>query len=456
MATWWLHGITHVAKPGADTMNRERLTPDRIRRLALPEGAGQSFTWDTDAPRLAVRATAGAKSFIFESKLNRQTVRVTIGDTRVWTLSAARDEARRLQALTDQGIDPRQEKRDRIEAAAAKAEEAKRIAAPAMEAWQAYIEARSPRWSQSHLGDHATVSKEGGEPRTQGRRPGESDKTLPGILRPLLALPLEQIDADRVRVWLQDESAKRPTHTRLAFGLLRAFLNWCADRPEYRDQAHKDACIARMARDELPKKSAKDDCLQREQLPAWFAAVRQIGNPVIAAYLQTALLTGARREEVAGIRWEDVDFQWKAMTIRDKVEGTRTIPLTPYVASLLACLPRRNEWVFSSPAAASGRLQEPRIMHNKALTAAGLPALSIHGLRRSFGTLAEWVECPAGVSAQIMGHNPSATAEKHYRVRPLDLLRMWHAKIEGWILAEAGIPLPGETARPALKVVTVA
>jgi hypothetical protein len=129
-----------------------------------------------------------------------------------------------------------------------------------------------------------------------------------------------------------------------------------------------------MARDELPKKSAKDDCLQREQLPAWFAAVRQIQNPVIAAYLQTALLTGARREEVAGLQWEDVDFQWKAMTIKDKVEGERTIPLTPYVAALLAALPRRNEWVFSSPTAASGRLQEPRIMHNKALTAAGLPS----------------------------------------------------------------------------------
>jgi integrase len=69
---------------------------------------------------------------------------------------------------------------------------------------------------------------------------------------------------------------------------------------------------------------------------------------------------------VAGIRWEDVDFQWKSMTIKDKVEGERTIPLTPYVASLLAALPRRNEWVFSSPTAASGRLQEPRIMHNKA------------------------------------------------------------------------------------------
>jgi hypothetical protein len=137
------------------------------------------------------------------------------------------------------------------------------------------------------------------------------------------------------------------------------------------------------------------------------------------------------------------------MTIKDKVEGERTIPLTPYVASLLAGLPRRNEWVFSSPAAASGRLQEPRIMHNKALTAAGLPALSIHGLRRSFGTLAEWVECPAGVSsAQIMGHKPSATAEKHYPFRPLDLLRQWHTKIEGWILNEAGIEQPAEDATP--------
>ena len=169
--------------------------------------------------------------------------------------------------------------------------------------------------------------------------------------------------------------------------------------------------------------------------------------------LQTALLIGARREEVAGIRWEDVDFQWKALTIKDKVEGERTIPLTPFIAGLLAALPRRNEWVFSSVAAASGRLQEPRIMHNKALTAGGLPALSIHGLRRSFGTLAEWVECPAGVSAQIMGHKPSATAEKHYRVRPLDLLRMWHTKIEAWILDEAGIEQPAEEVRPGLRIV---
>ncbi|MBN8520004.1 MAG: integrase family protein [Candidatus Accumulibacter sp.] len=434
-------------------MNRERLTPDRIRRLTLSEGQTQSFLWDTDAPRLAVRVTAGAKAFIFEAKLNRQTVRVTIGDVRAWTLAAARDEARRLQTMIDQGIDPRDEKRERIAAAEAKRIEAERIATPALDAWQAYLAARAPRWGERTLIDHQKLVDTGGQPKTRGRRPGEGDTTMPGSLLPVLRLPLEQITADRVRVWLQDEATKRPTHAALAFRYLRAFLNWCSDRPEYRDQVQADACITRLAKDELPKKAAKDDCLQREQLPAWFASVRQIQNPVIAAYLQTALLIGARREEVAGLQWEDVDFQWKSMTIKDKVDGERTIPLTPYVASLLAALPRRNEWVFSSPTAASGRLQEPRIMHNKALTAAGLPALSIHGLRRSFGTLAEWVECPAGVSAQIMGHKPSATAEKHYRVRPLDLLRMWHTKIEGWILSEAGIEQPAEDRAPSLRVV---
>jgi integrase len=94
--------------------------------------------------------------------------------------------------------------------------------------------------------------------------------------------------------------------------------------------------------------------------------------------------------------------------------------------------------------AANGRIQEPRIAHVHALQAAGLPHVSLHGLRRSFGSLAEWTETPVGVVAQVMGHAPSALAEKHYRERPLDLLRAWHVKIEAWILEQAGIEQPKE------------
>ena len=68
--------------------------------------------------------------------------------------------------------------------------------------------------------------------------------------------------------------------------------------------------------------------------------------------------------------------------------------------------------------------------------------------------MSEWVECPVGVVAQIQGHKPSAIAEKHYRQRPLDLLRQWHTKIEGWMLLEAGLeqPDPAEKLKGKLAI----
>jgi integrase len=87
----------------------------------------------------------------------------------------------------------------------------------------------------------------------------------------------------------------------------------------------------------------------------------------------------------------------------------------------------------------TGHITEPNHAHTAACTVAGIDGLTLHGLRRSFKSLTEWLEIPAGVVAQLMGHKPSATAEKHYTVRPLDLLRVHHEKIEAWILEQAGI-----------------
>jgi hypothetical protein len=58
------------------------------------------------------------------------------------------------------------------------------------------------------------------------------------------------------------------------------------------------------------------------------------------------------------------------------------------------------------------------------------------------------------VVAQLMGHKPSATAEKHYTVRPLDLLRVRHEKIEVWILEQAGIVFDAKAVAGGLRVVT--
>lgn len=55
--------------------------------------------------------------------------------------------------------------------------------------------------------------------------------------------------------------------------------------------------------------------------------------------------------------------------------------------------------------------------------------------------------------AQIQGHKPSATAEKHYKVRPLELLRIHHEKIEAWILEQAGITFDAAVEPGTLRVV---
>ncbi|MES2355203.1 MAG: integrase family protein [Pseudomonadota bacterium] len=431
-------------------MNKVNFTAERVEGFKCESGKQQTIFWDGKAPGLGMRVTAsGAKSFIFEARLHGKTLRLTIGDKRTWSIGKAQAEATRLKTLTDQGIDPRQQKADQRAKAEAAQAETKRQNLTLGEVWPLYLEARKGKWSERHYQDHLNLATPGGIKKKLG-----SGLTIAAPLAVLMPLLLSELTGNRIAEWLESEAAKRPTNAAQSFRLLRAFIRWVADIPAYRGIISADAYSTRAVRDALPKNQAKDgDCLQREQLPAWFDAVRKIQNPVISAYLQGLLLTGARREELAGLKWTDVDFQWRSLTIRDKVEGLRIIPMTPYLAHLLACLPRRNQWVFSSLTAADGKIAEPRIAHAKALQAAGLPHVSLHGLRRSFGSLCEWVEMPAGISAQIMGHKPSALAEKHYRRRPLDLLRMWHDKIEIWILEQAGISFDAKQSNHALRAV---
>ena len=119
----------------------------------------------------------------------------------------------------------------------------------------------------------------------------------------------------------------------------------------------------------------------------------------------------------------------------------------------LHALPRRNEWIFSSPNSATGYLTEPTYPHTRACKTAGLDGLTLHGLRRSFQSLTEWLEIPAWVVAQLIGHKPSATAEKHYTVRPLDLLRVHHGRIEAWSLEQGKVPFDAKAEPGKLRVV---
>ena len=89
--------------------SRVRLTAGRVDAFTCPAGKSQAFLWDTDTPALALRVTpTGRKTYVFESRLNGDTIRVSIGTATDWPIEKARGEAQRLKVLVDSGTDPRE------------------------------------------------------------------------------------------------------------------------------------------------------------------------------------------------------------------------------------------------------------------------------------------------------------------------------------------------------------
>ena len=446
------------------------LTAGNIDRLTCPAGKGQAFLRDAKAPGLRVRVTAaGAKSYVFEGKLNRQTIRRTIGDVRAWSIERARVEANRLRVLLDGGTDPRElerqtiaEAEERKAATAAKEADAAAHALTVADVWPRYMVEGKPRrraaWKPRYVADLMKAASMGGEPKKRG-----TGATKPGHLAALMPLALASIDQDTIRDWYAKEAKTAPVQAARAVAMFSGFLGWCSTKRDLRAMVNKEAARARELGDMLPGKTPRRDALEIAQLPAWFAGTDKLQSRAAAAYLRALVLTGARREELAGLRWTDIDWQWHKLTIADKVEDTRVIPLTPYMAHLLGALPPAklkdgtpNAYVFASPMSASGRIAEPRAPHANVLADAGIPHVSIHGLRRTFSLLGEAAGAPAGAIAQVMGHKPSAIAEG-YRPRSIDALRPYLAQIERFILDKAGIQFdPATAGAGGLRLVSAA
>jgi integrase len=420
------------------------LTEQRVRDLTCPEGKADVFYPDEKVKGFAVRVYAsGMRTFVYRYRILGKSAKIVIGSIHDMHVSQARKQAQKYGQLVAEGKDPREAKAENLAAVQARREEAKRQSVTFRSAWEAYLEARKPHWGERNYLDHLRASAE----RTQEQQAG--------VLARLLSLPLNKLTSQDIADMVSEERIKRPTAVSQAYRYLRAFIRWLQDVPQYQGIVSADLYKSRQIRDGLPKTRAKTgDCLERPHLTAWFREVGAIPNPIISTYLQGLLLTGARREELAKLQWKDVDLKTRRMTLDDKVDKDlgRTIPIPPYLASLFEKLKAQGEayakkkkrdpspYVFESKSSDGGYIAEPRIAHNQALERAELPHLSLHGLRRSFATLAEESGAASGLIAQIQGHRPSAIAEKHYKRRSQEILLDWHTRIEAWFLAQASVP----------------
>jgi len=450
-----------------DYTGAHQMTHGLLERATCPADLPFVLLRDADKRGLRLRVTkAGGKHWQFETRIKGKLFTRALGEWPTVSIDDAKAEAHRLRGLTERGTDPRALERQQQEAIntatqnaaaaieAASAEQARKAQQEAVhaltvgEAWVMYLADRAPHWGERHYRDHVDKAAPGGVLGERGK------STIAGPLHSLMTSRLIDLTPPTIEAWAATEAKTRPTSARLSWRLLKAFLGWCSEQPAYFGLLNGNPAKNKKIREALGKPTVKSDVLQKGQLPAWFDAVGKIHNPTVSAALQTMLLTGARPGEVLSLRWDDMDIRWRGIQIRDKVEGRREIPATPYLLHLLSALPRRNEYVFAGLRAEI--IANPTELHTRACQTAGIDGLTLHGLRRSFKSLTEWLEIPAGVVAQLMGHKPSATAEKHYTVRPLDLLRVHHEKIEAWILEQAGVRFDAKAASSALRVVQAA
>ncbi len=434
------------------------LTHGLLERATCPADAPFVLVKDADKKGLRLRITkAGGKAWQFETRIKGKLFTRALGGWPAVSIDQAKAEAHRLRGLTEQGIDPRegerQQEADKAAAIAAHAAqlEADKVAAITVgDIWPRYLQEGKPKrkdaWKPGYRASLDVMAAPGGVKKVRGQ-----GLTRPGPIFPLMALALGDVTEDALQIWFEREAKAGKHQAARALMMFRGFLRWCAARPEYRKLIDRDAGKAPAILENLPSNTKRTDAIEAAQLPGWWQGVEQLNNRTASVYLKALVLTGARKEELAGLTWAQVDFQWRKLTIADKVDQTRTIPLTPYLAQLLGALPRINEFVFAS-ASKAGRISDTRSSHAKALQSAAIDGLTIHGLRRSFSLLGEAAGAPAGAIAQVMGHKPSATAEG-YRPRSVDALRPYLEKIEAHILEQAGVTFDAKAAPGALRVV---
>jgi len=219
--------------------NKVKFTAGKVDNFKCEVGKPFSIYWDIDVKGFGIKINqGGSRVYIFQDKLARDVIRLTIGSTKTQNLSDARIEANRLKLLFDKGVDPRELAREQQERIEARKAELKGKELLVGEVWDEYLDyqkdkmtrphiERGKKWGARHLRDHENLSQAGGAQKKRGK--GE---TKQGVLHPLMSVRMADISADLLSSWQKQEAEVRANNARQGFEMFRAFWRWCSTRPE--------------------------------------------------------------------------------------------------------------------------------------------------------------------------------------------------------------------------------
>lgn len=171
----------------------------------------------------------------------------------------------------------------------------------------------------------------------------------------------------------------RPVAANRVLSAISKLFAWCMDR----DIIASSPCAGVKP---PTLEQSRDRVLDDAELGKVWRAADQLGGPY-GALVKLLMLTGARRNEIASMEWNEINLEarlWTLPAARSKNGQPHHLPLSEPVIAVLQTLPRISDrFVLSTDSrTAAGNFSQNRRKLD-ALLPAEMPAWRLHDLRRS-------------------------------------------------------------------------
>src|SRR5215831_4709442 len=332
-----------------------RLTDAFIRRLEAPANSNR-ITYDSAVTGFGARVTAaGARSYVltYVVRGSGRQRRYTIGGCDRWTATDARAEARRLKALIDQGGDPLADIED------------ERAAPTIADLVARFQEEHFPRLRKLSADDYERLLR---------------NYVLPHFSKHRKVADITFADVDALHRKITKTGATYQANRVVAM-LSKMFS--LAIRWGWRES---NPCRSI----ERNKEHARQRYLASDELARLVEALAKFPDRDIADAIRLLLLTGARRNEVLTMRWEDLNLAkgtWSKPPSYTKQGRPHTVPLSAPACVLLAdrMARRKADGKYVFPGNGS-RQHLVNVWHafRRLCKSAAVEGLRIHDLRHSY------------------------------------------------------------------------
>jgi integrase len=339
----------------------KRLLTDRFCAEAKPrDGEVQTDYFDTQVSGLALRVSQSYRSWTFHCTLGGKRKRLTFGTYPAISLSAARTRADEAKAAVAEGRDP----------SLATTETLQHICELYMAREGAKL--RTAEWRKSVLDRHIYP--------TLGSRP------IAEIRRSEIVRLLDRV-----------EEGSGPVMATQTLAVLRKVMNWHATRSD----DFSSPIVRGMARTK-PSERARERVLSDDELRKVWQASEGCG--VYGSYLRFLLLTAARRSEVAGMTWAEINGDdWTLPGARNKTKLDLIRPLSRAAQDILEKLPRAGGFVWSANDG-SRAISDFGGFKRKLDAASGVKGWRMHDLRRTARSLMSRAGVPSDHAERCLGH----------------------------------------------------